>query len=110
MGPSMARRTAMSNRTARRRMRATKTAQVRDVRPGELDPVSGSFVYAVRCNFARPDLEAAWNQWYSGPKLDEMLAKPLFLSVQRFAATSLDQSRRYLALWLVASPDAFTTP
>jgi hypothetical protein len=68
------------------------------------------FVYAVRCNFALPEREAAWNEWYSGPKLREMLEKPLFLSVQRFAAVALDRRRKYLALWLVASPDAFTTP
>lgn len=38
-----------------------------------------------------------------------MLAKPLFLSGQRFVAAGLDRRRRYLALWCVASPDAFTT-
>jgi hypothetical protein len=67
------------------------------------------FVYAVRCNFADPAREDAWNAWYSGPKLAEMLRKPHFLAVQRFAAAALDTRRKYLALWLVASPDAFTT-
>ena len=67
------------------------------------------FLYAVRCNFARPDLEAEWNAWYSGAKLVEMLCKPHFLAVQRFAAVGLDQRRTYLALWCVASPDAFTS-
>jgi hypothetical protein len=66
-------------------------------------------VYAVRCNFARADLEAAWNDWYSGPKLRQMLEKPLFLSGQRFAAAALDVRRRYLALWIVESPEAFKT-
>jgi len=69
-----------------------------------------AFLYAVRCNFARPDLEAAWNAWYSGPKLQEMLRKPMFLTAQRFTAAALERRRVYLALWLVASPDAFTTP
>ncbi len=69
-----------------------------------------AYVYAVRCNFADANLEAAWNQWYSGPKLEEMLRKPYFLSVQRFAAVALDTRRKYLALWLVASPEAFATP
>lgn len=69
-----------------------------------------AFVYVVRCNFARPELEEAWNAWYSGPKLKQMLAKPLFLSGQRFVAFGLDLRRRYLALWCVASPQAFTTP
>jgi hypothetical protein len=66
-------------------------------------------VYVVRCNFARPDLEQAWNDWYSGSKLRQMLEKPLFVSVQRFAASALDTRRKYLALWVVDSPDAFTT-
>jgi hypothetical protein len=66
-------------------------------------------VYAVRCNFARPDLEAAWNAWYSGPKLAQMLTKPLFLSGQRFKASRLNCCRQYLALWIVESPAAFET-
>jgi len=69
-----------------------------------------AFVYLVRCNFADTAREAEWNAWYSGPKLDEMLRKPHFLSVQRFAAAALDVRRKYLALWVVATPDAFTTP
>jgi hypothetical protein len=69
------------------------------------------FLYAVRCNFAGGAArEAAWHDWYNGPKLRQMLALPLFLAVQRFAATALDTRRKYLALWQVASPDAFTTP
>lgn len=69
-----------------------------------------AFVYLVRCNFADGAREAEWNAWYSGPKLDEMLKKPHFLSVQRFAAAALDVRRKYLALWVVSTPDAFTTP
>jgi hypothetical protein len=67
-------------------------------------------IYAVRCNFARPDLEGAWNEWYSGPKLQQMVAKPLFLSGQRFESAGLDRRRKYLALWVVDSPAAFETP
>lgn len=69
-----------------------------------------SFVYAVRCNFARPDLRERWNAWYSGPKLAEMMTHPLFLSGQRYRAAALDQSIQYLALWVVESPGAFQTP
>jgi len=68
-----------------------------------------SFVYAVRCNFSRPDLEDRWNAWYGGPKLAEMVTQPLFLSGQRYRAAGLDQTIKYLALWVVESPDAFTT-
>lgn len=68
-----------------------------------------SHVYAVRCNFARPDLEPAWHAWYSGPKLAEMMTHPLFLSGQRYRAAGLDQRIAYLALWVVESPGAFET-
>jgi hypothetical protein len=69
-----------------------------------------SFVYAVRCNFMTPPLEDAWHAWYSGPKLAEMMTHPLFLSGQRYRAVGLDRTITYLALWVVESPDAFTTP
>ena len=69
-----------------------------------------SFVYAVRCNFNAPALEAAWHAWYSGPKLAEMMTHPRFLSGQRYRAAGLDETIAYLALWVVESPDAFTTP
>jgi hypothetical protein len=67
-------------------------------------------LYIVRCNFARQDLEAAWNGWYDGVKLDQMLAKPMFLSGQRFRAVALNTYRKYLALWVVDSAAAFETP
>ena len=69
-----------------------------------------SYVYAVRCNFARPDLEDRWHAWYNGPKLAEMLTQPFFLSGQRYRAAALDQTIKYLALWVVESPQAFVTP
>ncbi len=69
-----------------------------------------SVIYAVRCNFSRPDLEAEWNAWYNGPKMADMLAKPLFLSGQRFQAVGLDQAVKYLALWVLESPEALETP
>ena len=42
------------------------------------------FVYIVRCNFTAPAKEQAWNAWYSGPKIEQMLAKPHFRTCQRF--------------------------
>ena len=69
-----------------------------------------SYVYVVRCNFARPDREDAWHAWYSGPKLTEMMTHPLFLSGQRYRASGLDQRVIYLAAWVVESPAAFETP
>jgi len=67
-----------------------------------------TFVYIVRCNFNAPDQEHAWNDWYSGPKIAQMLAKPHFFSCQRFHRVA-GTGRDYLALWTLASPDAFET-
>jgi hypothetical protein len=66
------------------------------------------FVYIVRCNFTEPAEEAAWNAWYSGPKIAGMLAKPHFRTCQRFRR-AVGTGRDYLAVWTVQSPDAFTT-
>jgi hypothetical protein len=65
-------------------------------------------VYIVRCNFTAPEREPAWNAWYSGPKIRQMLAQPHFLSCQRFRRVA-GTGRDYLALWVVQSPEALTT-
>jgi hypothetical protein len=67
-----------------------------------------AFVYIVRCNFTEPAREQAWNDWYSGPKIAQMLAKPHFRTCQRFRRTA-GRGRNYLALWMLQSPDAFDT-
>jgi hypothetical protein len=67
-----------------------------------------AYLYIVRCAFTRADLEQSWNDWYSGPKVRQMLAKPMFRAVQRFRLSS-GSGRKYLALWQVASPEAFNT-
>jgi hypothetical protein len=65
-------------------------------------------VYIVRCNFTAPEKEQAWNAWYSGPKLKQMLAQPYFLSCQRFRRAA-GAGRDYLALWVVQKPEALNT-
>jgi hypothetical protein len=67
-----------------------------------------SYVYIVRCDFTEPGKEQAWNDWYSGPKIAQMLRKPHFRSCQRFRRTG-GSGRNYLALWTLDSPDAFKT-
>ena len=67
-----------------------------------------TFVYIVRCNFTEPAQEQAWNDWYSGPKIVQMLAQPYFLSCQRFHRAA-GTGRDYLALWTVQSPEALRT-
>jgi hypothetical protein len=66
------------------------------------------FVYIVRCNFTQPEKEQAWNAWYSGPKIAQMLAKPHFRTCQRFRLAS-GRGRSYLTLWTLQSPEAFKT-
>ena len=67
-----------------------------------------AFVYVVRCRFTEPAKEQAWNAWYSGPKIAQMLRKPHFRTCQRFERVS-GIGRNYLALWVLRSPDAFKT-
>jgi hypothetical protein len=67
-----------------------------------------TYLYVVRCNFTRPDLEASWNAWYGGEKIRQLLGKPMFRAVQRFRRSS-GSGRAYVALWQVASPQAFDT-
>jgi hypothetical protein len=65
--------------------------------------------YIVRCNFTEPAQEEAWNAWYSGPKIAQMLAKPYFRTCQRFRRAT-GPGRDYLALWTLASAEGMTTP
>ena len=67
-----------------------------------------AFVYVVRCAFTEPTREAAWNAWYSGAKIAQMLRKPHFRTCQRFKRAA-GLGRGYLALWTLQSPDAFRT-
>ena len=67
------------------------------------------FAYIVRCKFTAPEKEAAWNAWYGGPKIVQMLAQPYFQSCQRFRRVA-GAGRDYLALWIVSSPEALKTP
>ena len=67
-----------------------------------------TFVYIVRCNFTEPERECAWNAWYSGLKIEQMLAKPYFRTCQRFRIAR-GAGRKYLALWTLQSPEAFNT-
>lgn len=66
-------------------------------------------LYIVECGFADPSQEAAWNDWYSGPKLTELLAVPDFLSAQRFRALD-GRPAPYLNVTSIASPELFVNP
>ncbi len=67
-----------------------------------------TFVYIVRGRFTAPEKEQAWNAWYSGPKLEQMLAQPYFRTCQRFRRAA-GHGRDYLALWTVTTPEALQT-
>ena len=81
---------------------------LRSTGPPILGDTALTHVYIVRCNFTAPEKEAAWNAWYSGPKIKQMLAQPYFRSCQRFRR-SAGSGRDYLALWVVESPEALKT-
>jgi hypothetical protein len=66
-------------------------------------------LYMVECDFADPAQEDAWNHWYSGEKLDELLANPDFAATQRFKALT-PQKAAYLAIHSIRSADVFSTP
>ncbi len=68
-----------------------------------------AFLYIVRCTFTEPGREQAWNAWYSGPKMEQMLGQPYFLTCQRFRLAA-GRGRDYLTLWTVESPQALSTP
>jgi hypothetical protein len=65
-------------------------------------------IYMVECGFGDPNDEAEWNEWYSGPKLDQLLAVSDFLSAQRFK--SLDaRPAPYLNVTTIASTQMFNS-
>ena len=68
-----------------------------------------AFLYIVRCRFTEPSREQAWNAWYSGPKMEQMLGQPYFLTCQRFRLAA-GRGRDYLTVWTVESPQALSTP
>ena len=68
-----------------------------------------AFLYIVRSKFTEPSREQAWNAWYSGPKMEQMLRQPYFLTCQRFRLAA-GRGRDYLTLWTVESPQALSTP
>ncbi|MCZ6872061.1 MAG: hypothetical protein O7G88_00815 [bacterium] len=66
-------------------------------------------LYLVECGFADSSQATAWNDWYSGLKLEELLTLPDFLSAQRFRA--LDNNLApYLNVTSIASTELFTNP
>jgi hypothetical protein len=66
-------------------------------------------LYMVECDFADPAQEDAWNHWYSGEKLDELMGNPGFIATQRFKAVT-PRKAAYLAIHSVRSADVFSTP
>jgi len=66
-------------------------------------------LYMVECDFDDPAQEDAWNEWYSGEKLDDLLSNPGFTATQRFQAVT-PRPAEYLAVHSVQSSDVFTNP
>lgn len=69
-------------------------------------PSTPRHLYLVRCRFVgTPQEEVAWNEWYSGPKLVDMLQMPMFHAGRRYRSTAGDG--QYIAVWEVDGPQAF---
>jgi hypothetical protein len=66
-------------------------------------------LYMVECDFADPAQEAAWNAWYSGEKLDDLLSNPGFTATQRFKSL-LPRTAAYLAVHSIRSAEVFASP
>ena len=66
-------------------------------------------LYMVQCGFADPEQEDAWNDWYSGQKLNELLGMPGFVAAQRFRATT-PCPEPYLAVYSIVSLAVFGHP
>jgi hypothetical protein len=59
-------------------------------------------IYMVECSFTDPQCEQEWSNYYSGPKLDQVLSVPGFKTSQRFKAVD-DKPCPYLAMHTVTS-------
>lgn len=66
-------------------------------------------LYMVECDFADPVQEDAWNAWYSGEKLDDLLSNPSFVATQRFKSVT-PRKAAYLAVHSIRSADVFGNP
>jgi hypothetical protein len=66
-------------------------------------------LYMVECRFNDPARESAWNDWYGGERLGELLAVPGFLTSQRFIALTRP-GNYYLTVHSLESMMAFQTP
>lgn len=66
-------------------------------------------LYMVECRFTSPADEHAWNEWYSGKRIGELLAVPGFLTSQRFRSITRTSSD-YLAVHTIVSMDVFAMP
>lgn len=63
-------------------------------------------LYMVECDFTDPARLDAWNDWYSGPKLESLLVLPGWRASQRFRAVTACPAP-WLAIHAVPGPDFF---
>jgi hypothetical protein len=69
---------------------------------------NSEFVYLVRAEFSEQGEEDAWNAWYDGKHIPDLLTVPGFLSATRYRERG--PKRRYLAAYEISSPDVFQDP
>jgi hypothetical protein len=63
-------------------------------------------LYMVECRFTDPAREAAWNAWYGGERLGELLAVPGFLTSQRLISLT-HSGNYYLTVHSIRDMDVF---
>lgn len=66
-------------------------------------------LYMVECRFTDPAREAAWNAWYGGERLGELLAVPGFLTSQRFISLT-HAGNYYLTVHSIRDMAVFQCP
>jgi hypothetical protein len=66
-------------------------------------------LYMVECRFKDQAREAAWNEWYGGERLGELLAVPGFVSSQRFISLT-HSGNHYLTVHSILSMEVFQCP
>jgi hypothetical protein len=69
---------------------------------------STPYIYIVRTEFATPELEAEWSEWYSNVHMQDMLTVPGVRAVTRYVEVS--GTTQYIAVYEIDSPKVFDHP
>lgn len=71
-----------------------------------LIPGSTEYLYIVRSQFAEPTLENAWNEWYTGIHIPEMLSVPGIVTATRYRELAVQH--QYVAMYEIEDLTVFS--